>query len=543
MKNPFLTLRGKIIAGVVALLIVGGLAILFIPTVNVGARTAYSLFSKSGSTATSQSGITTVNLSGADLTNVGTLTPTTVSSTNGTFDNISIDDGNLSLLLGAGNQLVIDAAATDNTGTRGVLEMDIDTVTANNVGLDVYHSVDANVDGVSGISVSTESGAGISGPNSVSAFKATQFGNAGDAGGIYNAFWANNFNAQGGGGVAQGLNIGTGYLNAVQALSGNVTFLDYGPVIATVRTTAGNGDNLSITAADANTSGNGGSVAITAGDAATSGPGGSISLDVGTQAGANAVGSVIFQTANTPFAFMVPYGASTTPSLVGSAVDGAEAVGIQIGALNSLVTSGAKIVSFIRSLADGTPTELAYIDRFGDYYSDNNTQSLSPIVSEFMPVEWGSDLSSAPGVAFELQDGITSSSVWVRDFPSSTDSGLVFGWEAPTNLNTTGNLLVEAIGFIDDIATSSDSGRVFHASAYCVGDDDNLSGSFGATATTSFSGDYDSLEKFLGTQAVVVPTDYAAGETCFIKFESSIVGDDYLSPVGIYGLKLTYLID
>lgn len=63
------------------------------------------------------------------------------------------------------------------------------------------------------------------------------------------------------------------------------------------------------------------------------------------------------------------YHPTDTPDFFGNKSDGATTVGIRIGAGQALATAGAKVVSFCKAMFSGTNTEVASIDKDGNFKS------------------------------------------------------------------------------------------------------------------------------------------------------------------------------
>lgn len=72
-----------------------------------------------------------------DLDSTGTLSILDAGTAYWTFD----DDSTVDVVFPAAGTLGIDAAATDNTTTAGVINLDVDTITANNIGLSLDYQV------------------------------------------------------------------------------------------------------------------------------------------------------------------------------------------------------------------------------------------------------------------------------------------------------------------------------------------------------------------------------------------------------------------
>ena len=153
--------------------------------------------------------------------------------------------------LEATESVALDAFTADHTDTNGVLGVTTETATVGVPGILSSLTLTGDVGFASAIKGSATgfSSGGTSG-NATLAFLAELAGDNDDTSHMYVAYGATAFNNNGGTSMATGVLIGTGYDDALNASSGDILFQDYSPVIATTRIVAGDGDDLTIHAAD-----------------------------------------------------------------------------------------------------------------------------------------------------------------------------------------------------------------------------------------------------------------------------------------------------
>jgi hypothetical protein len=194
-------------------------------------------------------------------------------------------DNSASFTLGASDKVLVDAATTDNTGTAGVLDIDLDTATASGAGIIVSSTLTGDVDQVAGItSQVTGLAAGGATGNLTDAFNATLNGDADDTNHDYVAYQANG-TKNGGTSTFTGLSVATGFDECLLANSGDMSFEDYAPTIATINSedTDQNGYDLTIQAADGYDSGavarDGGDVIVSGGAAVNGGADGVVTVE------------------------------------------------------------------------------------------------------------------------------------------------------------------------------------------------------------------------------------------------------------------------
>lgn len=162
------------------------------------------------------------------------------------------------LILGATSSVVIDARITDHVGTAGCLALNLDTATANVVGIQIDTKLTGDVDGVSGFkSIVTGLTAGAGTGNRTSAYIATLIGDDNDTNHEYAAYDAGNFNNSGGAGSAVGLAIGTGYTTGLLIGSGVVVYTPSSDQSMSA------GTQLTVTSKIMRVAGNGGAVTLT----------------------------------------------------------------------------------------------------------------------------------------------------------------------------------------------------------------------------------------------------------------------------------------
>jgi len=152
-------------------------------------------------------------------------------------------NGDLAVVLGATEQVSIDAATTTNTNVMGAWYLDWKGSTADSGALIVEAEIGADVT-FAGIESSITGFAG----GSTSAMS-SYHGDDG-LGAIYVGFAASDFVANGGTNFAFGASVGLNYGVALYANSGDIWFSDYAATIEAMRITAGAGDVLTIHGGD-----------------------------------------------------------------------------------------------------------------------------------------------------------------------------------------------------------------------------------------------------------------------------------------------------
>jgi hypothetical protein len=184
------------------------------------------------------------------------------------------------VILGATQSAVFDATITDHTGTDPCVWLKLD-VAANNV---KGYGVDMTLMGDYGTSVCyraviTGPAAGGATGKAQIAYSALLVGDNNDVDITYSAFSAA-FIDSGGAGVGTFANIGLGFDHAIYSFSGNLSFFGYSPIIQVTNAVAGNGQSITLNAADATGAGPslGGDINVNPGDGVGGGPRGKIHM-------------------------------------------------------------------------------------------------------------------------------------------------------------------------------------------------------------------------------------------------------------------------
>jgi len=236
----------------------GGLAI---ESIDAGAAAANISITADGSLALASSqfnvtsagavsGVTTVNMTGAItgatatdtinsvIINAGAVSGVTTLGMGGALSGVtSIANTSQEITLAAAGKLLISATAADHTDTAGCIDLNLESATANVIGLDVNSTLTGDVDGVSGIkSTITGLAAGGGSGNMTHAFQAALVGDNNDTDHTYIALSATDFAANGGSSAAAALSIGTGYGFTIITSSGDLEFDDYKPSILSIYT-------------------------------------------------------------------------------------------------------------------------------------------------------------------------------------------------------------------------------------------------------------------------------------------------------------------
>jgi len=138
--------------------------------------------------------------------------------------NNSVDSEPVEFVLGADSRVVINATDTTHTDTGGVTRAVLKTATADVINHNSIVTLTADVDGVASYksSITGHSGGSTSG-NITNGFISDFNGDNDDVDHNYVSFNADDFKANGGGGTAIGLRVGTSYDKAVYAESGTVS--------------------------------------------------------------------------------------------------------------------------------------------------------------------------------------------------------------------------------------------------------------------------------------------------------------------------------
>ena len=183
--------------------------------------------------------------------------------------------GNLTLALGATGKLTLNALA--HTDTDGVLDINLETATANVVGMHLTTQLTGDVADVSSMQTNVlglATGGHLG--NTTYGWRAQIFGNTNDTAHTYIAVNARG-QKDGGTSTLVAFNAGANFDYLLRSSSGDIQFDDYSATIKAVTASSGAGND----------------VTIQAGDGITAGDGGTIYLNSGSEAGGSDDGSVL----------------------------------------------------------------------------------------------------------------------------------------------------------------------------------------------------------------------------------------------------------
>lgn len=164
----------------------------------------------------------------------------------------------------------------------------------------------------------------------------------------------------------------------------------------------------------------------------------------------------------------------------------------------------------------------------------------------YIPIEWCHDGAVPPAIALEVASG--SGTVMAREFGGAaggTVQDVVCPWEVPEDIVASSGIKFAVTGIITNATGPTTVGVSFKLSGYSIGDNDPLSGTFGAEVESARSGvtmvQYDRLQS-TDYSAVVTVTDLAAGEEALLHFErdTAAAADTYVKPIGVTGIRIKY---
>lgn len=388
----------------------------------------------------------------------------------------SDDQGDFSITPDTGDIDLVPASNLDVTlTTSGLFAVDASTTThANSTNATSFTGAwgNDNIGGVANVVSTTTSNGMTTASNGIVNFQALITNSASDAANTdLIAFYASAPTDSGGSAKLTAFSVATGYDTAFEFSSGNVEFIDYSPSISVLTSSAGNGDNYTLSASNAVTSGAGGSLVFNAGDALTSGLGGGFNIDLGVAAGVNPNGTFQLGLGGTPFSTISRDSSGETPVFVGYE-DGGDAtdVGVIVGANSNFVTAGSKLLSVRNNVTSAGGVEKFSVGYDGTVTITGNTTTTPIADATFVAADTvpstgtvqrvagngaARSLTSTPSIADALADGIC-----IRFFGTDGTNTLTFQDEdnlANTGLAFNGDVDI-VLGLNDNFEVCYDSG-------------------------------------------------------------------------------------
>ena len=177
---------------------------------------------------------------------------------------------------------------------------------------------------------------------------------------------------------------------------------------------------------------------------------------------------------------------------------------------------------------------------------DDGTKTLSSTRCETIPIELFDDQESAPDATTSYTDSITSSSLYYRDFASSTTSTVSVQWNAPPDFDVTS--ITAVVGTFISSATGPDGEGVAWHIAGCTNVDNTAWGCtpgefYGAASVFGTSTQYAFVQSSK-TEPIGIP-DIAPGKKVILTLSRAVDApiDDYAQKVGAVELNICYNIN
>jgi hypothetical protein len=183
--------------------------------------------------------------------------------------------------------------------------------------------------------------------------------------------------------------------------------------------------------------------------------------------------------------------------------------------------------------------------RNGDaVYFRGQTEQPSPAVGqygiEFFPISRGADTTSGNPTALAVFNR-NDASIHIRNFSASINNNLRFAWEVPTNLDDTEIVEFRVLGLFSTNGMTTQS-MSFKMKGYCVGDNEDVDGTYGTEAEVVISGAYSYGDRFASAWQTVDIPGLATDKLAMLNFrrDPSDGDDTYLTQIGIYGVQIRY---
>lgn len=163
-------------------------------------------------------------------------------------------------------------------------------------------------------------------------------------------------------------------------------------------------------------------------------------------------------------------------------------------------------------------------------------------VTEFIPIEWAEDGTSAPDTTTLFTH--TNGKVRLRKFAGDSSKDVIIPWRVPTNIKVADGIKFEVCCVVTEATGPSNEGVSFKMSGYSSGDGDDITGAFGTEVESKKTGvtyaQYVTFDTVLSEKVTV--TNLAAGEMAMLKLyrDHDDTDDDYVQKLGVYGVVITY---